>query len=423
MADGSTVEDLEARVAELEALVQQLLNQGAAPAQPSAAELEAAAETAAEEKVNELLAEHKAAEAEKEHKHNFKFGGYVKTDVIFSSYGNGSVASASVGRDFYIPGTVPVGGDSGERYMDLHAKESRLNFRSTHLLDNGKSVGTFVEMDFLTSAQGNERVSNSYSPRLRHAFVTYDKWLFGQTWMTFQNVGALPENLDFIGPAESTVFGRQAMIRYTNGPWQFSIENPETTITPYEGGSRIVADDNLVPDVVARYNMSNGITIAGIVRELALDDKALGVDDATIGYGVSISAKHGIGERDDFRWMATTGKGLGRYLGLNTANGAVIDETGRLQTIDSSAVFGSFRHFWSEKWRSNFTLGYLTVDNETDLTGSEVTKKASSAHVNLIYSPVPKLDVGVELMYADREIESGADGDLKRLQFSAKYAY
>jgi hypothetical protein len=44
-------------------------------------------------------------------------------------------------------------------------------------------------------------------------------------------------------------------------------------------------------------------------------------------------------------------------------------------------------------------------------------------HVNLIYNPLPKLDFGIEFMYADREVESGADGDLTRIQFSAKYAY
>ena len=423
MADGSDVEALEARVAELEALVQQLLSaQQAGQPQVSEDQMEARAEAIAEEKVNEALAQHQAAIAEKEHKHNFKFGGYIKTDVIFSDYGGGSVASGSIGRDFYLASTVPVG-EQGERYVDMHAKETRINFKSTHLLDNGKSIGTYVEMDFLGSAQGDERVSNSYSPRLRHAFVTYGNWLFGQTWNTFFNVAALPENLDFIGPAESTVFGRQAMIRHTNGPWQFSIENPETTITPNGGGSRIKADDSLVPEFVARFNMKNGITIAGTLRQLALDDKNLGVDDSTLGYGISISGKHMIGEKDDFRWMATTGKGLGRHLGLNTVNGAVITDNNTLETIDSSGVFGSFRHFWSEQWRSNFTLGYLSVDNPTEYTGMGVTKKASSAHINLIYTPVPRLDVGVEFMYADREVESGTDGDLKRLQFSAKYAY
>ena len=97
----------------------------------------------------------------------------------------------------------------------------------------------YLGSGFLASDQGNEVVSNSYSPRLRHAFISYNKWTFGQTWMTFFNVGALPENLDFVGPAESTIFGRQAMVRYTMGNWQFAAENPETTVTPFGGGGGV----------------------------------------------------------------------------------------------------------------------------------------------------------------------------------------
>ena len=358
----------------------------------------------------------------------YKFGGYVKADVIYSDYSSGSVPSGSAGRDFYIPGTVPVGPDSalGESYLDFHAKESRLNFRVDHTTDGGAKLGAFIEMDFLLSGQGNERVSNSYSPRLRHAFVTYNNWLFGQTWHTFFNVSALPENLDFVGPSESTIFGRQMMIRYTNGPWQFALENPETTITPFGGGGRIVADDNQLPDGVVRYNFSGdwgSFTAAGLIRQLTYKNNAELIDDTTTGYGISLSGKFNIGSRDDFRWMASTGKGMGRYIGLNAANGAVLDEFGNLHTIDSSGIFGSYRHFWNEKWRSNLTLGYLSVDNPTEFTGMGVTRKASSAHINIIYNPQPKLDFGLEFMYADRELENGNDGDLKRLQFSAKYAF
>lgn len=424
MADGDEVKALEQRIADLENLVHQLLQEKQAPAAAPAAAVEATAEAAAEAKVEAMIAQHHEEQAAEQKKHSFKVGGYVKLDTIYSDYSDGSYSG--LGRDFYIAGTVPVGGGSGESYLDLHAKESRINFRSTHLLDNGAKLGTFIEMDFLATGTGNERVSNSYAPRLRHAFVTYNNWLFGQTWMTFFNVGALPENLDFVGPAESTIFGRQAMIRYTSGNWQFAIENPETTITPYGGGGRIVTDDNNVPDAVLRYNLKGdwgSFTAAGIYRQLSYENKAIGIDDSTNGYGISLSGKFVFGNKDDFRWMASTGKGLGRYMGLNTANGAVIDADGNLKTIDSTGVFGSYRHLWSDKWRSNLTLGYLTVDNDTDLTGLGVTKNASSVHLNLIYSPQPKLDFGAEIMYADREIESGADGDMTRFQFSAKYAF
>lgn len=429
LADGDTVEALEARITELEALVHQLLQNQQAAAVPAAAvdtaALEAKAEEAAEAKVTAMLSDHEAAVAEKVHKHSYKIGGYVKLDTIVSNYTEG--ASSGAGRDFYIPGTIPVGdgNNDGETYLDFHAKESRINFRSTHNLDNGDKLGTFIEMDFLLAPGGNERVSNSYQPRLRHAFLTYNNWLFGQTWMTFFNVSALPENLDFVGPAESTIFGRQAMIRYTNGPWQFALENPETTITPYGGGGRIVADDNKLPDMVARYNLKGdwgSVTVAGLLRQLRYEIPT-GNSDKETSFGVSVSGKYIFANKDDFRWMVSGGAGLGRYIGLNTANGAVIDDMGNLDSINSWGVFGSYRHLWSATWRSNLTLGYLGIDNDTDLTGMGVTRHAKSMHINLIYNPVPKLDLGIEYLHANRKIESGDEGALNRFQFSAKYAF
>jgi hypothetical protein len=429
LADGDRVEALEARIAELEALVYTLLERQEQTNEAlEAVAVESVASDAAEAKVLAMMEEHHLAQEAEAKKTVYKFGGYVKADVIYSDYGGGSVASGNAGRDFYIPGTVPAGppGTKGESYLDLSAKETRLNFRVDHITDSGSKIGAFIEMDFLLSPGGDERVSNSYSPRLRHAFITYDKWLIGQTWMTFFNVAALPENLDFVGPAESTIFGRQVMIRYTNGPWQVAFENPETTITPYGGGGRIVADDNQLPDAVLRYNFSRdwgSFTAAGIVRQMAYQENAAGIDDSTTGYGISLSGVIKIGSRDDIRWMASAGKGLGRYIGLNTANGAVLDQFGKLHTIDSWGMFGSYRHFWNEKWRSNLTLGYLDIDNPTEYTGMAVAKKAASGHVNIIYSPWPKLDFGLEFLYAERDLENGNDGDLKRLQFSAKYAF
>ena len=396
---------LEARIAHLEALVGTLTGEA-----PKAAAQPAPAPTP-----------YQAAE---EPSSTYAFGGYIKFDSMFSEYSGGDLAPGSIGSQFYVPAAIPVGGEQGEHPdADIQGRESRLHFRSDHILANGNRLSTYVETDFFVSPGGNEVVSNSFNPRLRHAFFKYDNWLFGQTWSTFQDVGALPENLDFIGPSESTTFVRQAQVRYRHGNWEFSAENPETTITPFGGGATVVSDDGGMPDLVGRYsfNYSDGyIKAAMLFRRLSCTE--LNIDHREPAYGLSVSGKHMIGD-DDIRWMATTGHGIGRYLGLNTANDAVLDDNNELEATDQWGAFISLRHFWADKWRSNLTLGYLNNDHDTELTGTSVTSDVYSVHLNLLYEPVPRMTVGGEIMFAERTLESNASGDMTRAILSAKYAF
>ena len=361
------------------------------------------------------------------------FGGFVKLDTIATRFSDGDLPSGSLGRDFYFPGLIPVGGggvdDGGDDGFDLdfNPRETRFIFTTTTPV-GGHRLGSHLEFDFQVTSGANERVSNSFTPRMRRAFLTFDNWLFGQDWSTFQDVGALPENLDFIGPAESTTFVRQAVIRYTRGPLELAIEQPEGTFTPF-GGGRIAPGDERLPDFVARYSLKRDwgtVRLAGIVRELRVEEGTLPTvtdDDSAIGYGASLSGKINVGARDDVRFMVNVGEGLGRYVGLNLVNGAAIDENGELDAILLYSAFASYRHFWTPKWRSNLTLGGFKADNPTELTGLGVTDSAWSVHANILYSPVSKFTVGLEYIYAAREIEAGDSGTMNRIQFSAKYGF
>lgn len=355
----------------------------------------------------------------------FTYGGYIKLDAMWSDYSAGAPAGSSVGRDFYVPSTLTVGSDdSSDAVFDMHARESRFNFGTATLLDNGKTVKTKIELDFLASAPGgNERVSNSYSPRIRHAFISYDGWLFGQTWSNFQNVGALPEALDFVGPAEGTVFVRQSQIKYTTGAWSFSLENPESTITT-AGGGMAVTDDASLPDFTARYTHNadwGNFVVTALARQLTY--KVAGVDADETSFGVSASGMVKFGE-DNLKFMLTQGKGLGRYVGLNVARGAVLNGDD-LDAIDSTSGFIAYQHKWNSQWRSTFLYSFLSADNDENLLAmyGDPTESSQSYSANILYSPVKRLTFGAEFKHAERELESGVDGDLDRLQFSVKYAF
>ncbi|WP_018416386.1 DcaP family trimeric outer membrane transporter [Teredinibacter turnerae] len=354
-------------------------------------------------------------------------GGFIKLDAISTDYSDGTAAAGSIGRDFYVPSTTPVGGESENRVFDMHARQTRFNLGTLTELD-GHKLKTFIELDFMATPNGDERISNSYTPRLRHAFLQYDNWLMGQTWSTFQNVGSLPETVDFIGNTDFGIFVRQAQIRYTAGGFQFAVENPETTITPFGGGGRIVADDNMLPDFIARYNLKAGgldMAFAVLARELSYNTEGSGgnIDSSTTSFGLSITGKYTFPNKSDLRFGVNTGSGMGRYIGLNVANGAVLDADGELEAIDSTAAYIAYRHMWNAKWRSNVTYSAIEIDNDTDLTGMGVTSSTSSVRVNLFYSPVPALSFGGEVAVANRELESEVDGSMTRLQFTAKLGF
>jgi len=357
----------------------------------------------------------------------YKFGGYVKFDAMFSDYSDATPSQNAIIRQFYIPSQISVGNGlaSSDTTADFQARESRLNFRADTKTAGGDSITAFVEMDFFTHADGNEIVSNSSSPRIRHAFIKYNKWTFGQTWSTFQDVSVLPEALDFVGPAESTTFIRQAMIRYTTGNLELAVENPETFAIGDDGTSFVPGHDT-IPDLIARYSFkfSGGsyIRVAGVVRSLNIDQQPIGVSVDETGFGVSVSAKFKLGQ-NDIRAMVNYGDGVGRYVALGLARDAVVDTNlNSIETVELVSAFVSYRHFWNDQWRSNIMFGTIDIDLPVNTPATQ-TETASSFHVNLIYNPLPKLDIGAEIMYAERENLASVDGDFTRFIVSAKYAF
>lgn len=175
---------------------------------------------------------------------------------------------------------------------------------------------------------GNEVVSNSSNPRLRHFFFTYKNWMVGQNWTTFMPLHALPEALDFGGPHVGEVFIRQTQVRYTHGAWQFAIENPETNGDGNIGspasavgltGSQADADES-IPDLIARYNHKANwgtLSISTLFRKI---DQS-GIDELAVA--ANIAGKIKTVGKDDFRFQVSVGES-GRYVAAGMTADSVI---------------------------------------------------------------------------------------------------
>lgn len=104
----------------------------------------------------------------------YHFGGFLKANA---RYVEGNIAF----QDSWTGGGSVT--ESAKR-SQFSAAESRFNVSAKQ-----GDVHGFAEIDFAGSSQGNAVFSNSYSPRLRHAFIEYQGVTAGQTWSTMVNHG------------------------------------------------------------------------------------------------------------------------------------------------------------------------------------------------------------------------------------------
>jgi hypothetical protein len=227
--------------------------------------------------------------------------------------------------------------------------------------------------------------------------------------------------VDFVGTTDGTIFVRQAQVRYTKGAWSFSAENPQTTITAYQTGTRLSnSGDNVMPDMTARWATKGDwghFTVAGMLRQFKF------LEETETGGAVSVSGKFNLGSSDDLRYMVNAGSGIGRYLAFGLGSDTVQEADGDLQALDGYGAFVSWRHVFSPKLRGNLMYSAAHFDNDVDLTGYGVTERSQSVHANLIYSPFPKLDVGAEVSWGQRSLEDAREGDLTRVHTSVKYSF
>jgi len=347
---------------------------------------------------------------------SFKFGGYVKLDMIydFDAIGN---------QDEFQTKTIPIEGTPESELggaFNLHAKESRFNFdlRAPTPIGNFRS---FIEIDFYGSGG---------SPHLRHAYGVIDHVLGGQTWTTFMDISARPKTVDFEG-ADSSIFIRQALVRWeqpfgSGYRWAVALEDPSPELTisdGLDGEARAT-----VPDIVGRvrYDWGKGshTQFAAIGRQIRY--ASADGDASETGWGFNFTGiwKLGRAKRDSFHWQVSYGEGIGRYTHSFTGTGsdAVVAANGELQMLPVQSYAVGYRHFWTPNLRSGIVFAIARLDNQP-AQGDDAIRQTRSPHLNLVWSPWHLVDVGAEIMWGERENKDGSKGDATRLHFAIKFRF
>jgi outer membrane DcaP-like protein len=254
------------------------------------------------------------------------------------------------------------------------------------------------------------------------------------------------------------------------GALSFSAETPETEIwSPFTGvtgtdPSTAIATipgttasnplKSPAPDLTAAWYIPQPwghMDFAAVVRPTLEVKDGLFVDRNYVGYGGQFSGDvkpHWFGwDRDYIAWHFAAGDGVGRYIGEGSANGElglVSNYTAALAVTAAGAanilvkpVVGwgatiGYQHRWSPTLRSNIGGGIRQEDipglngavcpvgptgstaafnRNAGVGGCGLNQRLINAVANLIYSPLPFVDFGVEYMYGHRITVANQKGD------------
>ena len=104
-----------------------------------------------------------------------------------------------------------------------------------------------------------------------------------------------------------------------------------------------------------------------------------------------------------------------------------------MKVIPAFGVWAAYQHWWTRSLRSSATYGFVHMDTDFDLypntPGAGTYKQTQYASANLIWSPWPPFDVGLEYLYGHRTVTDGTavdgstTGDDHRVQFTMRWNF
>jgi hypothetical protein len=249
-------------------------------------------------------------------------------------------------------------------------------------------------------------------------------------------------------------------------------------------GGSISNCTNPMPDITGRIQYADGwghVSLSGVARDLSFNDGGSATNSSsggtaaavgnmvhhspsTIAGGVMLGTKLKVGQwlggpfaKDKLGMTGSWGRGDERYFDNSAAattpnlDAAAVATQGSggsftvsMKTIEHVTGQAWYQHWWTHNVRSSLVYGigvwgYGGIPRAVD-TGAPATSQLNriqTAYVNLIWSPVKSVNVGLEFMYGELDKRGlggalgpcgssqcgGNEGEAKRLMTSLQYCF
>ena len=289
------------------------------------------------------------------------------------------------------------------------AKTTRIGLDFSTPVESGK-VGGKVEVDFASAAE---------NLRIRHAYLTYNDWLFGQTTSNFLSNHA-PEMIDF----NTNLGGGTARVPQVRYGFKLA---PATQlfVSAEEADSSGTGVKYSLPNLTAKLTQgfAEGKGSAS-ARALVENYKSTVADDNKTGWGVAAGVNYQVSAPLKVSADISHVVGNSNYLyGSNSAY--VVNANNSIEQNEFNAVQVGATYKFSPNFRSTLAYGAIFADDDTDYAtlNTAGNEKVQQAWVNFIYTPVAPIDLGVEYINGKRDTFAGQSYKDNRVGLMAKYSF
>ncbi|MBP3482378.1 MAG: porin [Alistipes sp.] len=359
----------------------------------------------------------------KNNKFSFALGGYVN---LRASYGFEGIPN---NIDF-VPYDIPIPGNYATRQQfGMDASTSRLYLKA---IANTRALGrvvVFVDGDF----RGGGR--DSYTPRLRSAYVSFKGLTLGRDITTFCDLNAAPQTVDFRGPnAYNLNFA--TMIRYEISfardylTFGAAAEMPNVSGTY---GASFASLPQRVPDFPVYLQVNWGrhrqshFRASAVFRDMYIRSTLRDNNTTLFGWGVQASGNIMIGRVLNIFFNGVYGEGITPYIQDLTGSG--LDFTPnplRPTSIQTMPMYG-----WQVAAQINLLKnlsisgGYsaVTVCKKNTFYANDEYRMGQYIFGNIFYNITPRFKIAAEYLYGRRENMNDMKNHANRVNIMAQYNF
>lgn len=155
-----------------------------------------------------------------------------------------------------------------------------------------------------------------------------------------------------------------------------------------------------------------------------------------IGWGVGVGGRYLIDDKNSVQgnyFHIVGDQRIAAYLVQgSTADGAAWGGDYSVDTANDELLLNSFNslnigftHKFTPKWRSSISGSLVDFDDSSEYARAnpESNKRLTDYVANVIYSPVPNINLGAEYHHGKRETFDAKEADISRVNLSATYRF